>query len=161
MSKKPPEKVRRRIENRKARHDYHIHQVYEAGIALTGSEVKSLRAGAAQLTDSFVRIHGTTAVLYGCNIDRYPAATDRNHEPKRTRQLLLHRREVRKMDAQLVNKGTTIVPLAIFFSDRGLAKVEIAVVTGKREYDKRETLRKQDAEKEIGRAMRTRDRSGR
>jgi len=153
MAKKHVRSNERRIVNRKARHDYHILQTVEAGIALTGSEVKSLRAGAAQLRDAFVRIHDTQATLYNCQIDRYPAATDRNHDPLRSRRLLLHRRELRKLRPQVEQKGTTLVPLSIYFNARGLAKVELAVVTGKKEFDKRQDLRKRDHQREINRAM--------
>ncbi len=155
MSKKPPE-PQRRIINKKARHDYHILDTLEAGIALTGTEVKSLRAGQAQLTDSFIRIDNGQATLVGAQIDRYPPATDRNHDPQRKRRLLLHKREIRKLEPQLTQKGTTLVPLTIYFNDRGLAKVELAVATGKREFDKREDLRKRDHQREIDRAMRRR-----
>lgn len=158
MSKKPVSPNDRRIVNRKARHDYHIIQTLEAGIVLTGSEVKSLRAGAAQLTDSFVRLKESEATLYNSQIDRYPAATDRNHEPLRARRLLLHRRELAKLRPQLDQKGITLVPLTIYFNDRGLAKVELALVTGKKDYDKRQDLRKRDHQKEIKRAMTRRDR---
>lgn len=155
MAKKHPE-PQRRIVNKKARHDYHILDTVEAGIALTGSEVKSLRAGQAQLTDSFIRIDGGQVSLIGAQIDRYPPATDRNHDPQRKRRLLLHKREIRKLETQLAAKGTTLIPLSIYFNDRGLAKVELAVATGKREFDKREDLRKRDHQREIDRAMRRR-----
>ncbi len=158
MSKKPTSPNDRRILNRKARHDYHILQTFEAGIVLVGSEVKSLRAGAAQLTDAFVRINDSEATLYNSQIDRYPAATDRNHEPLRPRRLLLHRKELAKIRPQADQKGVTLVPLSIYFSERGLAKVELALVTGKKDYDKREDLRKRDHQREINRAMTRRDR---
>jgi len=155
MSKKPPEN-QRRIVNKKARHDYHILATVEAGIALKGSEVKSLRAGQAQLTDSFVQIHGNEVTLIGAQIDRYPPATDRNHDPQRKRRLLLHRREIRKLEPQLATKGTTLVPLTIFFNDRGLAKVELGLAIGKKTFDKREDLRKREHQRDIDRAMRRR-----
>jgi SsrA-binding protein len=158
MARKPTAPNERRIVNRKARHNYHILQTLEAGIVLTGSEVKSLRAGAAQLTDAFVRIHEEEATLYGLQIDRYPAATDRNHDPLRTRRLLLHRREIRKIRPQLDQKGITLIPISIYFSSRGLAKVELGLATGKKEYDKREDLRKRDHQREIHRAMTRRER---
>ena len=153
MAKKPTNTNDRRIINRKARHSYLILQTLEAGIVLTGSEVKSLRAGAAQLTDAFVRINDEEATLYGCQIDRYPAATDRNHEPLRNRRLLLHRREIRKISPQLDQKGVTLIPVSIYFNQRGLAKVELGLATGKREYDKRQDIRKRDHQREINRAM--------
>jgi len=152
MAKKPQE-PQRRIVNRKAQHDYQIHENVEAGIVLTGSEVKSLRAGQAQLTDAFVRINGYTATLYGFQIDRYPPATDRNHDPQRNRRLLLHRSELAKLAAQLAQAGRTIVPLSVYFNARGIAKVELGLVTGKKLHDKREDLRKRDHQKEIKRTM--------
>jgi SsrA-binding protein len=155
MSKKPPEN-QRRIINKKARHDYHILATLEAGIALTGSEVKSLRAGQAQLTDSFVRIDDTQVTLIGAQIDRYPPATDRNHDPQRKRRLLLHKREILKLQSQLAAKGTTLVPLTIFFNDRGLAKVELGVAVGKKTFDKRQDLKKREHQRDIDRAMRRR-----
>jgi SsrA-binding protein len=151
MGKKPaPEQ--RRILNKKARHDYHILETIEAGISLTGTEVKSIRAGAAQITEAFVRVNGFEATLYGAQIDRYPPATDRNHDPKRNRRLLLHRRELEKLTTQLAQRGMTLVPLSIFFNSRGLAKVELGLATGKREFDKREDLRKREHQREMDRA---------
>ena len=158
MAKTPATSNERRIVNRKARHNYHILQALEAGIVLTGSEVKSLRSGAAQLADAFVRISDENATLYGLQIDRYPHSADRNHEPLRIRRLLLHRREIRKIAPQLDQKGTTLIPVSIYFNARGLAKVELAIATGKKEYDKREDLRKRDHQKEITRAMTRRNR---
>ncbi|HOW70535.1 MAG TPA: SsrA-binding protein SmpB [Phycisphaerae bacterium] len=158
MARKSPDKPPRRILNKKARHDYHILQTLEAGIVLTGSEVKSLRAGTAQLNEAFVRINGTKLTLYGCQIDRYPPATDRNHEPLRNRRLMLHKREILKLTVQLVQAGSTLIPLSIYFNDRGLAKVELALVTGKREYDKRQDLRKKEHRREMDRAMNKRER---
>lgn len=153
MAKKPTSKTERRIVNRKARHNYHILQTVEAGIVLTGSEVKSLRAGSAQLTDAFVRISDSDATVYNMQIDRYPAATDRNHEPLRPRRLLLHRREIAKLRPQAEQKGITVIPLSVYFNRRGLAKIELALATGKKEYDKRQDLRKRTDQREIDRAM--------
>ena len=152
MAKKSSE-PQRRIVNKKARHNYHVLQTVEAGVALTGSEVKSLRQGAAQLTDAFVRINDYEATLYGCQIDRYNPATDHNHEPQRKRRLLLHRREIRKLAAQLDQAGVTLIPLCIYFNERGLAKVELAVAVGKKTFDKRQDLKKRDHQREIDRAM--------
>ena len=155
MPKKPADN-QRRIVNRKARHDYHILATLEAGIVLTGSEVKSLRAGQAQLTDAFVRLDGTQLTLVGAQIDRYPPATDQNHDPQRKRRLLLHKREIRKLQPQLATRCTTLIPLSIYFNDRGLAKLELGVAVGKKTYDKREDLKKRDHQREIDRAMRRR-----
>ncbi len=150
-SKRPPS--RPRVVNKKARHNYHILQKVEAGIALTGSEVKSLREGRAQITEAFVRINGYEATLYGCQIDRYTPATDRNHDPQRNRRLLLHRREISKLALKIGQPGVTLIPLSIYFNDRGIAKIELAVATGKKTYDKREDLRKRDHEREMARAL--------
>ncbi len=157
MAKKPPE-THRRILNKKARYNYHILQTVEAGIVLTGTEVKSLRAGQAQLTDAFARIRGYEASLYGLQIDRYAPADQLNHEPLRTRRLLLHRRELLKLSLQLHQAGTTLIPLSIYFSPRGLAKVELGLAIGKKHYDKRQELRKKDHLREMKRATFRRDR---
>lgn len=143
----------RKIVNRKARHDYHILETVEAGIALTGSEVKSLREGRAQLTEAFVRINGYDATVYGLQIDRYPPATDRNHDPNRNRKLLLHRRELRKLTAGLRQTGTTLIPLSVYFNKRGLAKIELGLAVGKKQYDKRQDLKKREHKREMDRAM--------
>ena len=151
MAEKKPT-AQRRIVNRKARHDYYVHRTVEAGIVLTGSEVKSLREGRAQLTDTFVRINGLVATLYGMQIDLYAPATDRNHEPQRHRRLLLHRRELVKLAPEVAQPGWSLVPLSVYFNPRGLAKVELALVTGKRQYDKRQDVRKREHEREMNRA---------
>jgi SsrA-binding protein len=150
-SKSAPES--RRIVNKKARHNYHILETVEAGIVLTGTEVKSLRDGRGQLTDGFVRINGYKVILYGCQIDRYPHAADLNHDPKRKRELLLHRREIRKLTGQLAQKGVTLIPISLYFSSRGLAKVELGLATGKRQHDKRDDLKKREHQRDIDRAM--------
>jgi len=149
-------KTQARIVNKKARHNYHILKTIEAGLQLTGSEVKSLRQGNAQISEAFVRINGYEVTLYGCQIDRYPPATDRNHEPQRNRKLLLHRREILKLLPQIDQSGVTLIPLSIYFNQRGLAKVELALATGKKSYDKRQELRQRDHRREMDRAMRRR-----
>lgn len=153
MAKKKDRKKPNKIVNRKARHEYHIHETIEAGLVLTGSEVKSLREGRVQLHDAFVRINDTQATLYGCQIDRYPPATDRNHDPQRSRRLLLHRREIRKLALALNQSGVTIVPLSIYFNSRGIAKIELAIATGKKQRDKREDMRKKEHQRDMERAM--------
>jgi SsrA-binding protein len=142
----------RRILNKKARHNYHILQTLEAGIVLTGTEVKSVREGRAQITDGFVRINGYRVILYGCQIDRYTHAADLNHDPKRKRELLLHRREIRKLAGQLNQKGVTLIPISLYFNPRGLAKVELGLATGKKQHDKREAIRKREHQRDIDRA---------
>ena len=151
MAEKQPT-PQRRIVNRKARHDYFVLRTVEAGIVLTGSEVKSLREGRAQLTEAFARINGTVATLYGMQIDQYAPATDHNHEPQRHRRLLLHRRELRRLTPELAQPGRSLVPLSVYFNPRGLAKVELALVTGKRQYDKRQEVRKREHQREMNRA---------
>ncbi|UCD28490.1 MAG: SsrA-binding protein SmpB [Planctomycetota bacterium] len=151
-------KTQPRIINKKARHNYHILKTIEAGIVLTGSEVKSLRGGNAQITEAFVRINGYKATLYGCQIDRYTPATDRNHDPQRSRRLLLHRQEIKKITPQIAQAGVTLIPLSIYFNQRGLVKVELALATGKKSYDKRQELRKRDHKREMQRALNRRQR---
>jgi SsrA-binding protein len=142
----------RRIVNKKARHEYHIMETVEAGIVLTGTEVKSVRAGRALIADGFVRINGYTATLYGCQIDRYEHAGPLQHDPKRKRQLLLHRREIRRLVGQLNQKGITLIPISLYFNARGLAKIELGLATGKQQHDKREDLKKREHQRDIDRA---------
>ncbi len=151
MAKNKP-KESPRIQNRKARHDYHLLEKFESGIVLTGTEVKSLRNGAASIAEAFVRINDGEATLYDANIDRYPEAADNNHEPKRKRRLLLHRREIRKLEGQVKQSGITLIPLTIYFNARGLAKVELALATGKKQHDKRQDLKKREHKREMDRA---------
>ncbi len=149
-SKSAPEQ--RRIVNKRARHQYHILDTVEAGIVLTGSEVRSVRLGRAQITDGFVRINGYSATLYGCQIDRYEHSSELKYDPKRKRRLLLHRREVRRLSGQLAQKGMTLIPISVYFNARGLAKVELALATGKQQYDKRQDLKKRQHQRDIDRA---------
>ena len=144
-------------QNRKARHDYHIHDTYEAGIVLSGTEVKSLRDGRANLTDAFATVDDGEVWLRSAHIPEYSHGTWTNHTARRTRKLLLNRKEINRIERELVNSGTTLVALAIYFSD-GYAKVEIAVATGKREYDKRQTLATRESKREAERALAARNR---
>ena len=146
------------VQNRKARHDYHLHDSYEAGIALAGTEVKSLRAGHASLADAFVTVDDGEAWLRNAHIPEYSHGTWTNHTSRRTRKLLLHRRELDRLVRELEKSGSTVVPLSIYFND-GRAKVEIAVATGKKEYDKRQTIAARDADREAERALAARNRS--
>jgi SsrA-binding protein len=149
----PREKGRKVIaSNRKARHDYTIEDTYEAGIALMGTEVKSLRAGRASLVDSFAQEKEGEIFLYGLHIPEYALGTWTNHEPRRTRKLLLRRDEIRRLIGKTRETGLTLVPLSLYFSD-GWAKVELGLARGKKSYDKRQTLAKRDAEREISRVM--------
>jgi SsrA-binding protein len=141
--------------NRRARHDYHIEEIYEAGLVLTGTEVKSLRAGRASLTDGFGQISDHEVWLHNVHIPEYTQGTWTNHEPRRTRKLLMHRREIDKLASETTERGLTLVPLALYFKD-GKAKVELALARGKRSYDKRQDLAARDAAREVDRALRRR-----
>ena len=141
--------------NRRARHDYHIEDVVEAGVVLTGTEVKSLRAGRASLTDGFAQLTDGELWLMGVHIPEYTLGTWTNHEPRRPRKLLLQRREINRLASQISEQGLTIVPLALYFSS-GRVKVELALGRGKRAYDKRQDLARRDAAREVERALRRR-----
>jgi len=138
--------------NRKARHDYHIEDTFEAGISLMGTEVKALRAGRCSLVDGFAQFTGDELWLEGVHIPEYSQGTWTNHAPRRRRKLLLHREELTKIESKTKEKGRTIVPLAVYFKD-GRAKVEIALATGKKQYDKRQALRERQDRREAERAM--------
>src|SRR3954449_486318 len=140
-------------QNKKARHDYSILDTFEVGLVLTGTEVKSLRAGRASLVDGFASVNGNEVWLEGVHIPEYTQGTWTNHEPRRRRKLLLHRHEIEQLAEATREKGQTIVPLSLYFLD-GRAKVEIAVARGKREYDKRQALRERQDNLEATRAMR-------
>jgi SsrA-binding protein len=147
----PREKGRKVVaSNRKARHDYAILDTYEAGLALTGTEVKSLRAGRASLVDAFAQERNGEFYLHGMHIPEYTQGTWTNHEPRRTRKLLLHRLEIDRLIGKVRESGLTLVPLQVYFAD-GWAKVEIGLARGKRAYDKRQDLAKRDAQREIAR----------
>lgn len=157
----PREKGRTMVaQNRKARHDYHLHDTFEAGMVLTGTEVKSLRAGRASLAEAFATVDDGEVWLRNAHIPEYSHGKE-NHLPRRNRKLLLHRREIDKLARETDASGRTIVPLAIYFSD-GYAKVELAVATGKRDWDKRQTIAareaNREAEREMSRHVRTRRR---
>jgi SsrA-binding protein len=140
--------------NRRALHEYFVLQKIEAGIELTGTEVKSLRDGRANLKDSYVTFKGRQAFLFGTHISPYTHGNRENHEPERTRRLLLHKREIEKLEAQVVEKGLTVVPLRLYFKGNHV-KVEIAVVRGKKLYDKRETEKRREADRETAAAVKT------
>ena len=147
--------IKTACENRKARHDYFIHEVYEAGIALTGTEVKSLRAGRANLKDSFAAIKRGELFLENMHISPFEQGNIFNHEPLRARKLLMHKNEIMKLLGQTKEKGFTLVPLKIYFK-RGRAKVELALVSGKHNYDKRRTLADKAAKRDMERALKER-----
>ena len=141
--------------NKRARHDYTIEDVVEAGLVLTGTEVKSLRAGRANLTDGFGLISDDEAWLHNVHIPQYIQGTWTNHEPKRIRKLLLHRKEIDKLSRSIKEQGLTLVPLSLYFRD-GKVKIELGLARGKRSYDKRQDLAKRDAAREIERHFRRR-----
>lgn len=148
------------VVNRKARHDYFIDETVEAGMVLTGSEVKSIRAGRCNLVDSFARISRGEAFVSNVHISPYDPAHRDNHEPTRSRKLLLHRLEIDRLEGKLKLKGLTLVPLRIYFNARGRAKIELGLARGKKQHDKRQATKEREAKRETARAMRT-DRRGR
>jgi SsrA-binding protein len=139
-------------QNRKARHNYEVLDTLECGIALVGSEVKSMRQGHVSLDEAYARMEGGEVWLVGCDIPEYSYANVQNHEPRRRRKLLLHRREINKFAAQAYEKNLTLVPLKLYFK-RGRAKVLLGICRGKKQYDKRETLKKRDTQRDIDRAL--------
>ncbi len=142
--------------NRKASHEYFLLERYEAGIALLGSEIKSIRAGQISLAEAYVQIDGQQAWLMDAHVAPYDHSGSFNHEPRRPRKLLLHRAEIRRLWNEVRKKGVTIIPTKVYIKD-GIAKVEIAVARGKKQYDKRETIAKRDAEREIERQAHRRE----
>jgi SsrA-binding protein len=139
-------------QNKKARHDFSILDTYECGIVLTGTEVKSLRAGRASLIDGFVMIENGELWMHGVHIPEYTEGTWTNHTPRRKRKLLVHREEIRKLSGKMKDSGTTLIPLQLYFKD-GRAKVEIALAKGKKAHDKRDSLMEAQATREINREM--------
>jgi SsrA-binding protein len=139
-------------QNRKARHDYEIVDTYEAGVVLTGTEVKSLRLGRASLVDGFATIDGGEIFLHNVHIPEYEQGSWTNHEPRRVRKLLLHRGEIERLVGKTQESGLTLVPLSLYFSN-GKVKVEVALARGKRSYDKRQDLARRDADREVARAL--------
>ncbi|MDR2492052.1 MAG: SsrA-binding protein SmpB [Coriobacteriales bacterium] len=144
--------------NRKARHDYHVDETYEAGIVLTGTEVRSLREGGGQLTDSFVLVRQGEAWLHGLHIRPYSHGNRFNQEPDRVRKLLLHKKQVRYLEQKSKLAGYALVPLSLYFSPEGRVKVELALAIGKKAYDKRDTIARRDSDREIARALKSRSR---
>lgn len=143
--------------NRKAYHDYFIEETIEAGLALQGTEVKSLRLGLANLTDSYAIVKNNEVFLLNANISPYPYGNIMNHEPLRTRKLLLHREEIRKLIGKMTQKGYTLIPLKIYFV-RGKAKALLGLAKGKKAYDKRETIREKESRREVEREVKERNR---
>jgi SsrA-binding protein len=153
MTEKKDERERDVAVNRRAYHDYFVDEKYEAGVVLTGTEVKSIRGGRCNLRDGFVRIDGREAWMENVHISPYAQANVMNHEPMRPRKLLLHRKQISSLNGKVRQKGYTLIPLRVYFS-RNHAKVEVGLCRGKREYDKREAIAERDAKREIARAMR-------
>jgi len=155
MDKTEREKAQTSIaENRKAFHDYHLLETFEAGIALLGTEVKAIREGRVNLRDSFARVEEGEVFLYNVNISPYSHRGYADHEPLRRRKLLLHRSEIRKLIGKTVEKGMTLVPVRLYFKD-GRVKVAISLAKGKKEYDKRETIKRREADRETRAAIKT------
>ena len=140
--------------NKKARHDFFIEETYEAGISLTGTEIKSVRQGKVSIKESYAKIENEEIILYGMNISSYEQGNRFNAEPVRPRKLLMHKREIRKLIGYTTLKGLTLVPPKMYINGSGLAKVEIAVARGKKEYDKRHDIAKRDADRRMQQAMR-------
>ena len=154
----PREKGRIMVaQNRKARHDYHLGDRFEAGLVLTGTEVKSVRLGRASLADAFATVDDGEVWLRNAHIPEYTFGTWTNHATRRKRKLLLHRREIEKLERATTASGRTIVPLAMYFND-GYAKVELAIATGKKDWDKRQTIAEREANRDAARALAARNR---
>lgn len=159
MSRPKPaefEKTKIVAENRRARHEYFLEQFFEAGIALTGTEVKSLRFGEGSIAESYAEVKNGQVNLVNANIPEFSHGNRFNHEPRRPRKLLLHEREIDKLDQGVSREGMTLIPLAIYFNKRGRAKVELALAKGKKLHDKRETAKQRDWKREQARLMRDR-----
>lgn len=142
--------------NKKARHDYFIEEVYEAGIVLTGTEIKSVRAGKVSIKESYAKIEKGEMMVYGMNISPYEQGNRFNVDPLRPRKLLLHKQEIRKLIGYTTQKGLTLIPLNMYINEDGRAKMELAVARGKKNYDKREDIAKKDAARKMDQAMKQR-----
>ena len=154
MAAKPERRFKIVADNRRARFNYEIGETFEAGIVLSGSEVKSLRSGKATIAESYADTHDGELWLINCNIPEYFQAGRFNHEPKRPRKLLLHQRQISRLAGAVEREGMTVVPLKLYFNEKGRAKIEIALARGKKLHDKRETLKKRSWDRERGRLMR-------
>jgi len=143
--------------NKKARHDYFIEEVYEAGMSLTGTEIKSIRQGRINLKESYAKVEGSELIIYGMHISPYEQGNRFNVDPLRARKLLLHKQEIRKLIGYTTLKGLTLIPLTVYINEKGLAKMEIAVARGKKNYDKRDDLMKKDADRKIQQEIKSRN----
>ncbi len=146
------------VSNRKARHEYTIIETFEAGIALTGTEVKSLREGRANMVDTYAVLEGSEVVLKSLHISPYSHTSQVDQDPRRDRKLLLHKREIQKLIGRVQEKGLTLVPLKLYFNSRGLAKIELALAKGKKTYDKRRDIAARDAKRDLDREMKDHNR---
>ncbi len=144
--------------NRKARHDYFIEDTYEAGLVLTGTEIKSIRQGRVNLKESYGRIENGEAFVYSMNISPYDHGSIYNRDPMRPRKLLLNRSEIRKIESALQQQGLTLIPLSLYLNEKGIAKLEIGVARGKKLYDKRQDIARRDANRNIDRILKSRNR---
>jgi len=144
-------------ENRKARHEYHILETFEAGLVLTGTEVKSLRGGKSNLQDSYARVENAELMLYNMHISPYAQGNQFNQEPKRTRKLLMHKQEIMRLLGKTREKGLALIPLKVYFKN-GLAKVDLALAKGKKMYDRRDDIAERDAKRDMDRVMKERSR---
>ena len=144
--------------NKTVSHDYLVLETFEAGLALLGSEVKSVRAGRVSLKEAYAEVRGGEVFLVKCNISPYEAANIFNHEPLRERKLLLHRREIKRLIGKVTEKGMTLIPLLVYFNQAGRVKVELGLAKGKKEHDKRDTEKERDWQRDKGRIMRERNR---
>jgi SsrA-binding protein len=156
MARSDKEAVRVAAQNRRARHDYAIEDSLEVGIVLTGSEVKSLRAGRATITEAYASEEGGQLYLINAYIPEYTQAGERNHETRRPRKLLAHRRQIGRLAGAVQREGMTLVPLKLYFNDRGIAKLELGVARGKKQYEKRDATKKREWERDKARIMRSR-----
>ena len=141
--------------NKKAWHDFFIEETYEAGIALTGTEIKSMRAGKVNLKDSYAKVVSNEILIYNMHISPYEQGNRYNVDPMRPRKLLLHRQEIRKLIGYTTLKGLTLIPLNVYLNNKGVAKLELAVAKGKKEYDKRDSIAKKDADRKIDQQMKS------
>ena len=148
--------IKLQANNKKAYHDYFVDETYEAGIVLTGTEIKSIRLGKVSIKESFVKIKAGQAMVYGMNISPYEQGNRFNVEPTRVRRLLLHKQEIRKLDQALALQGMTLIPLRMYINEDGRAKLEIGLCRGKKNYDKRDSIAKRDAKRDMERRMKNR-----
>ena len=156
MSEKDKKQRKLCANNKKARHDYFIEESYECGLVLTGTEIKSVRAGKVSIKEAYAKVHKGEVFIYGMNISPYEQGNRFNADPLRDRKLLLHKREIRKLIGQTAQEGYTLVPLTVYIDENGRAKLELAVARGKKLYDKRESLAKKDDQRRMDRAFKNR-----